>query len=106
AHYQSSPLARSSEKVRHEHPHTGVRVVDAVAQRTQGFRYPRTQAWTQFKDELDGMAQRMWSLEKPAKEMLATVQARTQSYLDRAEEQRNLRGRSIRTATPPTGGGA
>ncbi len=106
AHYKSSTLAVSSEKFLNEHPNTGVRVFDAVAQSTQGFRYPRTQAWTQFKDELDGMAQRMWSIDKPAKEMLATVQARTQSYLDRAEEQRNLRGRSIRTATPPTGGGA
>ena len=47
--------------------------------------------WPQFKDEFDSAMQDMWALKEPASSVLATIQTRTQSFLDRAAEQRARR---------------
>jgi ABC-type glycerol-3-phosphate transport system substrate-binding protein len=91
-HYKNSPLAASSEEFLRTHPNRGVRVHDAIAQSTRSFLCPRTRTWPQFKDEFDAAMQRMWGLERSAKEELATVRGKTQGVLDRAAGQKKRRG--------------
>ncbi len=92
AHYKSSPLAASSKEFLENHPNKGVRVFDDIAKSERTYLVPRTRAWPQIKDEYDASLQRMWSLERPAKEELAMIDRRAQGYLDRVEEQRKKRG--------------
>lgn len=90
-HFKNSPLATSSEDFLRTHPNRGVRVHDAIAQSDKAYLCPRTRTWPQFKDEFDAAMQRMWGLDEPAAQVLATIQSRTQGFLDRAAEQRARR---------------
>lgn len=92
AHYKNSPLAVSSKAFLENHPNRGIRTFDAIAQSDRTYMVPRTRAWPQIKDELDAGLQRIWSLERPAKEELALIQRRSQDYLDTVEAQRTQRG--------------
>lgn len=91
AHFKNSPLAASTPDFLARHPNRGIRVHDAIAKSPRAYLCPRTRTWPQFKDEFDAAMQRMWGLERPAREELATTQARTQGFLDRAEDQRQRR---------------
>lgn len=92
AHYKNSPLTVSSAAFLENHPNKGIRVFDQIAHSPNTYFVPRTRAWPEIKDEYDASLQRMWSLERPAKEELAQIQRRTQGYLDRVEAQRRQRG--------------
>ncbi|MBS0191668.1 MAG: ABC transporter substrate-binding protein [Phycisphaerales bacterium] len=92
AHYKSSPLAVSSKAFLENHPNRGILTFDAIAKSDRTYRVPRTRAWPQIKDELDAGLQRMWSLERSAKDELAMIERRSQEYLDTVEAQRKQRG--------------
>lgn len=93
-HCKSSPLATSSEDFLHRHPNRGVRVHSAIAASPRSFRAPPTRAWPQFKDEVDASVQRVWKLETRAEDEMRQLQARAQSFLDHAADQRRRRGYS------------
>lgn len=92
AHYKNSPLAVSTDDFLKNHPNRGIRTFDAIAKSDRTYMVPRTRAWPQIKDELDAGFQRMWSLERPARDELALIQRRSQDYLDTVEAQRRQRG--------------
>lgn len=92
AHYKNSPLAVSSKAFIEHHPNRGILTFDKIAKSERTYMVPRTRAWPQIKDEFDAGLQRMWSLERPAKDELAMIQKRSQEYLDTVEAQRKQRG--------------
>lgn len=91
-HTKGSPMLDVSEAFVRNHPNRGVAVFNALASSPRTFRCPRTRTWTQLKAEFDGGAVRIRRLEKPAKDILSEVQARSQSILDRNAKARQARG--------------
>ncbi len=86
SHFKNSSLARVSEGFLANHPNKGVRVHTAIAASPRGFVCPRTRIWPQFKDEIDASMQRVWNLERPAKDELALMTERVSGQLQRVHE--------------------
>jgi ABC-type glycerol-3-phosphate transport system substrate-binding protein len=92
AHCKASPLATASDAFMDRHPNKGVRVHYELSKSPRAYLCPRTRIWPLIKDEFDAAMQRMWSLDRPAKEELAIIQSRMQAGLDHARGQRERRG--------------
>ncbi len=92
AHCKGSPLASASEEFLAKHPNRGVRVHYDLAKSARAYLSPRTRVWPQMKDELDAAFQRVWSLERPARDELSRIDGIVQGALDHAAAQRARRG--------------
>ncbi len=107
AHCKGSPLLDVSEDFLASHPNRGVRLHTELARSPRAFVAPRTRTWQQLKDETDATVQRIWRLEKPAPALLGELQARSQTIVDHAADQRARRkGRAEGPAGGAAGGGA
>lgn len=91
-HCKNSPLAESSEEFLATHPNKGVRMHDAIAKSPRSFRFPKTRAWPQIKDNFDQTAERIWTMRGTPGEELRRVEGLAQEFLDRAADQRRRRG--------------
>lgn len=91
-HTKGSPMARASDGFVRNHPNRGVAVHNALAQSPRATGVPRSRVWTQLKAEFDTGGTQIRRLERPAGEILADVQRRSQDALDRYVASRQLRG--------------
>jgi len=100
-HAKGSPMAHASEEFVRNHPNRGVAVHNALAASPRAFLCPRTVVWTQLKAEYDAGAVQIRRLEKPAKEILASIQKRSQEILERNAAARQRRGGPAKGNLPP-----
>jgi len=91
AHFKNTTLAHASDDFLRNHLNKGVRVFNEIADSPRGVLVPRTRAWPECKDQMDGAVQRLWMCEESAERIMESVRVRSQSAMDRTLEMKNRR---------------
>ena len=91
AHAKPSPLARSSESFREDHPNRGIAVHEAILRSPSAYSAPTLTVWPEYADEINNALQRAWLLESSAAEAIADAHARAAAAVARAKETQRRR---------------
>ncbi|GJM18501.1 MAG: hypothetical protein DHS20C14_07140 [Phycisphaeraceae bacterium] len=91
AHAKPTPLARPSEAFLREHPNKYISMHNALVASERGFPKPPTRAWPQYEAEFNAEITPIWELERPAGEILGSIERRAQRFIDVVVERRERR---------------
>jgi multiple sugar transport system substrate-binding protein len=91
AHAKPSPLAEVSESFLPNHPNKAAALHNVLLRSPRAFTKPRTRAWPQIEAEFNAQIAGLWSLSRPAADILAEIQERSQAAIDTAVRRRTAR---------------
>lgn len=91
-HAKPSPLARDSAEFERRHPHRWIGVHNKIVRSARAFPKPPTIVWPQYEDEFNAAIGAFWQLERPASEILSSIQARAEGFTEAARRRRGKRG--------------